>query len=931
MTNNEGVGSGAASHEKEPEQDRRTQDRQYTGVIVIHGIGDEKRNATLQEAVNALTYWFNHTAGLALRPDGPGRVWIASQLPGDDDLDALAARATLELEPPASDGSDADVDAHRLVLHLREVWWAQAFGTPSIAEAIKWARIQLRDQATRIRFPTSQLDDPAAERPSIAPPGQLSGHPFKRPGSDARTARARRAMLNVLLWVYGRVQFVWKLAQWITLTPLISALLLIIGFLRLFAFIPFVRSGLLTAMTRVVDYLALHWISSMEVYMLDYTRSSAIRHLFERELEDFLGDPACDRIIVIAHSMGTVISYEGLCTTLARPGWHRNDKQITFICLAQGLRRFWLLQRTDVRRLRNPLPASVGRWVHFWARYDPVSAGPLSAAALPRLVPEADPSGSDPYPQLLASLSRCTNVQVVNTDSTFTDHTTYWQNLDEVVGPIAVELVAGHPTLEPLVRAHLASVDEVLGRRWNIAWRALVAIASGFGFAALLFALDAYYQGNVGRTILGAIGGIIGSSPVQSFLESNIPFYTAVRSYLQSGSQAQSLADIFLNPNLTLSYLVTHFLTPGTVATAVTAILLVGAGTLLTGRVLSEPSPFRYSAVAPSIPGARTVFSLSTIGIMLAGLTLALALVIVGVLGTGPTSAAAQELTWPWILLLLVFSAFQVAALASFGAALLDAARTHRWGWLVVLPVIRAVFIGPRWSDLSAFHVGESLVYVLALLGVALVGLCIALPAALRARHWGLVAALSTLIGLVAYSAAATGNGNGLGVDVLYGALGGFVLVPVFQIMGAILPIYPLMYGLWAGHAELLNVHERSRRPSVPLALTFFALAVVALSRVGAGIPPALSVALCSVAWCACVLNAIRSRQWGWVVAIPVLTTLAYVLLLIVHPIPGGENILSQLVSSVDASPVIASLLTGALSYALWEAPSTKRSTAKTA
>jgi hypothetical protein len=931
MTNDERVASGTASNVREPEQDTHAQGGRYTGVIVIHGIGDEKRNATLQEALNALSYWFNHTAGLALRPDGPGRVWIHSQLTSDDGPGALASRATLELEPPASGGSDADVDVRRLVLHLREVWWAQAFGTPSIAEAIKWARIQLRVQATRIRFPTPQLDDLAAEHPSIAAPGQLAGHLFKRPGSDAQTVRTRRAMLNVLLWVYGRVQFVWKLSQWIALTPLISALLLIIGFLRLFAFIPFVRSGLLTATTRIVNYLALHWVSSMEVYMLDYTRSSAIRHLFERELEDFLGDPACDRVIVIAHSMGTVISYEGLCTALARPEWHGNDKKITFICLAQALRRFWLLQRTDAGRLRNPLPASVDRWLHFWARYDPVSAGPLNAAALPRLAPEADPSGSDPYPQLLTSLGRCTNVQVVNTDSTFTDHTTYWQNLDEVVGPIAVELVAGHPTLEPLVRAHLASADEVLGRRWNIAWRALVAIASGFGVAALLFALDAYYQGNVGRTILGALGGFIASIPVQSFLESNIPFYAAVRGYLQSGSQAQSLTDIFLNPNLTLSYLVTHFLTPGTVTTAVTAVVLVGAGTLLTGRVLSAPSPFHFSAVAPTIPGARTVFSLSTIAIMLAGLTFALALVIVGILGTSPTSAAAQGLTWPWVLLLLVFSAFQVAALASIAAQLFDAARTHRWSWLFVLPVIRATFIGPRWSDLSAFHVGGSLVYVLALLGIALVGLCIALPAALRARHWGLVGALLALIGLIAYSAAATGNGNGLGVDVLYGALGGFVLVPVFQIMAAILPIYPLMYGLWAGHAELLSVNDRSRRPSVLLALTFFAVAVVALSRVGVGIPPVLSVSLCSVAWCACVLTAIRSRQWGWVVAIPVLTTLAYVLLLIVHPIPGGENILSQIVSSVDASPVVASLFTGALSYALWATPPTKRSAAKTA
>ncbi len=42
----------------------------YTGVVLIHGIGDEKRNETLQEAVN--------------------------------NPDAQASRATIELEPPAA-------------------------------------------------------------------------------------------------------------------------------------------------------------------------------------------------------------------------------------------------------------------------------------------------------------------------------------------------------------------------------------------------------------------------------------------------------------------------------------------------------------------------------------------------------------------------------------------------------------------------------------------------------------------------------------------------------------------------------------------------------------------------------------------------------------------------------------------------------------
>jgi hypothetical protein len=46
----------------------------YTGVVVIHGIGNQKRNSTLLEALNARAYWYDHHAGLDLQPEGPGRV-----------------------------------------------------------------------------------------------------------------------------------------------------------------------------------------------------------------------------------------------------------------------------------------------------------------------------------------------------------------------------------------------------------------------------------------------------------------------------------------------------------------------------------------------------------------------------------------------------------------------------------------------------------------------------------------------------------------------------------------------------------------------------------------------------------------------------------------------------------------------------------------
>src|SRR5262249_21641056 len=178
------------------------------------------------------------------------------------------------------------------------------------------------------------------------------------------------------------------------------------------------------------------------------------------------------------------------------------DKPITFVCLAQALRRMWLLEGTDPGRLRGVLPDRV-RWLHFWARYDPVCAGPLTGRSLPQpdegeadtvsvvaaggvggvagvsamgsvsgvgdraggaaagmgaSAPTAQtaesggsgaggaggagggptsgvvatPSRLQADEALAESLDRCINVPVVNQDNLFTDHTTYWQNMEQV-------------------------------------------------------------------------------------------------------------------------------------------------------------------------------------------------------------------------------------------------------------------------------------------------------------------------------------------------------------------------------------------------------------------------------------------------------------------------------------------------------------------
>jgi hypothetical protein len=374
-------------------------------------------------------------AGLALRPEGAGRIWLTPQLSDDPNPDAPAARATLELVAPRRTGlptgeglSDEDV----VRLEWREVWWAQSFGLPNIGAAIRWARVQAREQAAHLLLPISWRKQPVENGAQMA---------SARTSPPRRLSRLERLMLRSALAIYALLQYIWKLVQWLILTPAILLLLVVMGVVRLLSLVPFLQSSVVASLSSLLNFIMLHWVAAMQVYLLDYTRSSAMRWRFERELAFFRDDPACDRIVVVAHSWGTVIAYEGLTTVLGGAAQDAGtptgeqereakdkvrtaqDKPVTFLCLAQALRRAWLLDEVDPARLRRVLPAHV-RWRHFWARYDPVTAGPLSPRSLPPLRQRwSDATRPEPSPQIRTSLARCENIPVVNTDGTLTDHT----------------------------------------------------------------------------------------------------------------------------------------------------------------------------------------------------------------------------------------------------------------------------------------------------------------------------------------------------------------------------------------------------------------------------------------------------------------------------------------------------------------------------
>jgi len=478
----------------------------YTAVLLVHGLGHNARNEALQEAVNALAYWFNHVVGLAMRPQGCGRIWLRTQLTDDDRSDAIPSRVTMELATGAQpDTAAKDTSAQRL--EFREIWWARSFGLPSAATGIRWARLLYQQELFRIlRVWLVRTSVPQRERPSS------SRGPLARVGS-----RVRRLPLHIGITVYETAQALWKTGQWFVGMPLVFALLFVLGLARRLESVPGLRI-IAHAIAGLVSSAWLRWIASMQVYLLDYTRSVAMRDRFEHELRDLLRDERCERIVVLAYSIGTVLAYEGLTNVLSAPGSGATNKPVTFVCLGQMLRRAWRLARTDPHRLRGALPEVV-RWVNICARYDPIASGALTVRSLPRVHDWADTGNPGGAAAIRASLAHCDNRIVVNRDSFLYDHdhASYWNNLEQVVGPIARELVNGNPALEALVEAHLASQDDVLARRWSVAWRSSLGLIAGVacGGEALLLGVR-YHLVSATRTVVGQLLG--GGADLPGFL-----------------------------------------------------------------------------------------------------------------------------------------------------------------------------------------------------------------------------------------------------------------------------------------------------------------------------------------------------------------------------------------------------------------------------
>jgi hypothetical protein len=910
--------------------------------VLIHGLGPIRRNGMLEQSLNALSYWFNHRAHLALRAEGSGRIWLAPELTDDPDPDQPASRASVELVAPNS--TDAHANGPGGVrLEFREVWWAESFGLPDIGATISWARVQWREQAAHLLIPIGRLVGPAktaARTPARETPQALSYRPVSDATASAQdtqrattgdaipgmpTVQVRRPTrwaLRTALWLYDLYQYVWKGLQYLLFTPLLTLLLIVMGIVRVLAIVPFLRTAIIAGFEAISDNVMLHWIAEVKVYLTDYTRSSAIRQRFEREVEDLLRDPSCERVVVIGESGGTYIAYEGLTTLLAKPdlplGPGGQPKPLTFVSIATALRRIWLLAEDDLHRVHGVLPDYV-RWIHFWARYDPVAVGPLNQASLPPITTWDDPTTPNPYQQIRATLARCENVAVVNTDSVFTDHVGYWDNQEQVVGPIARELVAGHPALEQVVQGHLASRDEVLLRRWSVAWRYALAFTAGL-VAALGLVVWAIQHPGFGDAITSFLerfdwGGVVTSvcAPCKAFIGNPGPPLSANPTVAQLGQYARGQA---------ITYLLTHYIMVQALVVGTLAVAVMAVTNLLVGQLAAKPTSVAFSdATSPATLRLGGLFSVAAIGV---GLVFLASLIFSGYVHarqdfvTVPTSRLALAYIW-------VLGAAEVMYSLSLVMTLVVTLQQRQWGWFAGVVLSLSII-----TTFDPF-------YRTALLAVAAVGCVVCLVRAPRPAGAGgkLVLAAVALMSVDA----------GIGVTLANSS------VPSTPLLGAgvfVETLFPaLIYALWMGGAKssgLVGSVSVLRRAVFALSTVYLGLATLLAVPYIIGRQPAgtvfaisplsdflgtaaspfstlrafevtLAVILSVLMLVLSMADALRQRRWGWLLGIPVLGV-GLVAALELYAQAGVESTLPE--GGLILSFALAAV---ALIYTLWAGP----------
>lgn len=359
------------------------------GVVFVHGIGDQRAGLTLlswaRPLIRLVGRWTATTPGV--EPS------IDAVVTGNIDFSG-STYPTVELAIP---GGTVDGVVHT-PQHwvLTESWWATHVSPPTVGEMFRW----------------------------LVPREMVSIFRGIIRGQASQGSKAWAVIDAVFSFVF-----------------MVPAVLLAVVVYLVFRVLRVVPIGALqgSAFVRGLEFFLVDWFGDVRVLLADRAQAANIRNrvaLSVRALHKY----KCDRVVIVAHSGGTIVSYMTLTDpSLLGEDDLRVDRLITHgqaLTLAWRLGHAtdpWAADQQEDRlytgdRLRRSLADVIASdregldWHDFWSTHDPAPAGGFGSSDDDVTVPE-DCGG--------------TTTVVYNRMSLRGDHGGYWDNDEQFVLPVA--------------------------------------------------------------------------------------------------------------------------------------------------------------------------------------------------------------------------------------------------------------------------------------------------------------------------------------------------------------------------------------------------------------------------------------------------------------------------------------------------------------
>lgn len=397
------------------------------GVVFVHGIGQQSESSTVREFGGPLLHWLQE--------------WHKRR-----ELDLCVTSADLSYgelaERPARFTIDvAGVEGHPAQTWIfAEAWWASRLSAPNLDEMTWWG---LKSAVVRCLRLAEVV---------VASFRKLPGSP--------------KAIIEVVSSILLFIGYV---------SAAILSIPLILGLYALAQIPGPVERAVMGLRNFVQDQ-----IGDFYTFMWDDIQAVHVRGSVAAAIHFLVEKRECERIAVIAHSQGTVVAYDALCSGVVLPDDLARVK--TFVTFGSALNNAWDRRLVPERtcRVRESLPASI-RWINVWSAYDPVSGGAIK----PPTTRAPDEKPIRPPDE---------DLEVTNWMNVILDHGGYFSNREEFLSRIAQELES------PGARERSRFFPDDGERWWRdrrrdrvltlVSWRVVAMLAFVVGVVARIRAAD---------------------------------------------------------------------------------------------------------------------------------------------------------------------------------------------------------------------------------------------------------------------------------------------------------------------------------------------------------------------------------------------------------------------------------------------------------